>query len=202
LPRHIRPAFAALWGLDLAFADVISTSSDARLGAIRLAWWRERLEQLDGGSAAPAEPRLRAVAGELLSRGVSGKQLSELEDVWLPLLEPFPWQEPQANGLRRRGEILFGIGARLLGCEARTAEAAGALWSFHDGAAHCSDAASREFLVEQARKAIGHLPPKVAAATRPLTMLAALAACDLSGGGRFVRGAAALKHRLTGRFPR
>ena len=63
LPRALRPAFAALWHLDLAFADVAATTSDPRLGAIRLAWWRERLEELDHG-IVPAEPRLQAVARE------------------------------------------------------------------------------------------------------------------------------------------
>src|SRR5258708_11156207 len=104
----------ALWTLDLAFADVVSTSSLTELGAIRLAWWRERLEELDQAAGPPAEPRLQAVAATLLSRGVSGQELSGLEDCWLPLLNPFPWDDEVAQGLRMRGAILFGIGARLL----------------------------------------------------------------------------------------
>ncbi len=89
--REVRPAFAALWGLDLAMADVVATSSQPALGAIRLAWWRERLEALDEGIAAPAEPRLKAVQGELLRRTVTGEELSKLEDAWLPLFDEFPW---------------------------------------------------------------------------------------------------------------
>ncbi len=93
----------------------MTTSSDPRLGAIRMAWWRERLEQLDKGAEAPAEPRLQAVATELLPRGISGQELSRLEDAWLPLLEPFPWGGAQAEALKLRGRILFGLGAQLLG---------------------------------------------------------------------------------------
>src|SRR4051794_34282993 len=113
MPATIRPAFATLWNLDLALAAVVATTSEPALGAIRLAWWRERLEELDEG-ATPAEPRLRAISGQLLGRGIRGKDLARLEDAWLPLLEPFPWGEAQAEGLKLRGLILFGIGTRLL----------------------------------------------------------------------------------------
>ena len=51
LPARVRPAFVALWDLDLAFASVVSTTSEPQVGAIRLAWWRERLEELDQGAA-------------------------------------------------------------------------------------------------------------------------------------------------------
>jgi len=139
LPRDLRPAFLALWNLDLALADVVATSSDPRLGAIRMAWWREQLEKLDSATNVPAEPRLQAVAAELLPRDVTGKELSELEDAWLPLLDPFPWSEPQAQAIRRRGQILFGIGARLLGSSSDEAARPGALWSLADAEHHCSE---------------------------------------------------------------
>src|SRR5207248_10486220 len=96
------------------------------------------------------EPRLSAIARQLLGRGITGAELSRLEDAWLRLLEPFPWGDEAAEGLRLRGRILFGIGARLLGGEPQHAEAAGALWSVVDGAIHCSDQPSREFLLQHA----------------------------------------------------
>jgi phytoene synthase len=201
LPSAVRPAFAVLWNLDLALADVVATSSDPALGAIRLAWWRVRLEELDKGAPAPAEPRLRAVADQLIVRGVTGKELSRLEDAWLPLLEPLPWGEAQAEGLKLRGRILFTIGTRLLACDPADAKTAGELWSLADGAQHCSDPQSREYLFHEAREA--GPPPKAPPALRPLTVLAALAAHDVrrgTGGAR--RVSAALVHRLRGKFPR
>jgi phytoene synthase len=200
LPARIRPAFKALWNLDLALADVVATSTDPNLAAIRLAWWRERLEELDQGAEPPAEPRLRDVARELLARGVAGAELSRLEDAWLPLLDAFPWGEPQADGLRLRGRTLFAIGAKLLGCDGRDAEAAGALWSLADGAEHCSDPNSREFMLAEARRV--ELPAKFPRKMRPLTVLGALASHDLwrSGAGAG-RVAAALAHRLRGTIP-
>jgi phytoene synthase len=179
---------------------VVATSSDPRLGAIRLAWWRERLDELDNGSP-PSEPRLQAFARELIVRGIAGHELSYLEDAWLPLLEPFPWDEAQGEGVKLRGRLLFGIGARLLGGEPAQAEAAGELWSLEDAANHCSDGASRTYLLREAAEALSRLPPRSPSALRPLTILTALAAHSIKPA-RFGRGGAALKHRLTGRFPR
>jgi 15-cis-phytoene synthase len=183
-------------------ADVTATTTEPALGAIRLAWWRERLEELDAGLPPPGEPRLSAIARQLLSRGISGTELSQLEDAWLPLLEPFPWSEPQADGLRLRGRILFGIGARLLGGEPQDAEVAGAFWSLVDGAAHCSDAPSRDLLLRAARAALAELQPKLPREIRPLTVLTALAAHDVLRSGGLTRVGIALAHRLRGTIPR
>ena len=181
----------------------MATSSDAQLGAIRLAWWRERLDELDQGTS-PAEPRLQAVAHDLLPRSVSGHELTQFEDAWQPLLAPFPWSEAQVDGLALRGRILFGVGARLLGCSAHDAEAVvGAFWSIADGAQHCSDAPSRQLLATSAGEAltaIGDRPPRK---LRPLTVIAALAAADLlHEAGGLARLSTAVRHRLTGRMPR
>jgi 15-cis-phytoene synthase len=190
-------------------ADVVSTTTEPRVGAIRLAWWRERLEELDRESSAPAEPRLQAVASELIPRGVSGKELSGLEDAWLPLLDPFPWGESVAAGLRLRGRILFGIGARLLGGRSAQGEAAGALWSLVDGARHCSDVHSRMVLMGEARSAIDQLPrEKPSKSLRRLTGLAAMAAHDVFRNKPLDlpyedrgRGMAAFLHYLRGTLP-
>lgn len=191
-------------------ADVVATSSQPALGAIRLAWWRERLEDLDQGLEAPAEPRLKAIERELMSRGVTGAELTKLEDAWLPLLDGFPWGHLQADGLRSRGQVLFGIGARLLGGDPENAEAAGALWSLVDGARHSSDMHSRIFLLDEARKAIASLPrnkpPKL---LRRLTGLAAIAAHDVFRNKPLSlaepdagRGMAAFLHYMRGVLPR
>jgi 15-cis-phytoene synthase len=166
-----------------------------------MAWWRERLEELDVGADGPAEPRLSAVRAELIERGVTGLQLSKLEDAWLPILDPFPWDESVVEGFAQRGRVLFGIGARLLGGRPADADAAGALWSLVDGATHCSDADSRQLLCGAARAAIADVPPTLPSKIRPLTILAALAAYDLRPGGRLGRVGAALAHRLRGTIP-
>jgi phytoene synthase len=88
-PVELRPAFDALFDIDDAMADVVVRSTQPALGAIKLAWWRERLEELDQGKV-PAEPRLQAAAAELLPRGISGAELAGLEDAWSALLEQSP----------------------------------------------------------------------------------------------------------------
>jgi len=178
---------------------VVSTSSDPRLGAIRLAWWRERLEELDEGKTAPSEPRLRAVAGELLPLSIRGHELSQLEDFWLPLLAAFPWGEEQVDALKGRGRLLFGIGARLLGGDPAEAETAGELWALEDGGLHCSDAASRQRLRCEALAIERNA--KVPRSLRPLTVLGELAIINiLEPSSGVARGMAALHHRITGRF--
>jgi phytoene synthase len=198
----VRPAFATLWNLDLAFADIVASTTQPALGAIRMAWWRERLQELDAGVAAPDEPRLRAIQRQLLARDISGEELSRLEDGWLPLLEPFPWAEAAVEGLRTRGRVLFAIGARLLGGEPEEAKAAGALWSLVDAVRHCSDADSRQVLCGAARVSLQEVPTRFPSKLRPLTILAALAAYDLRPGGRLGRIGAALAHRLRGSIRR
>lgn len=207
-PSRVRPAFAALWDIDLAMADVVAASSQPTLGAIKLAWWREALERLDFGEV-PQEPRLRAVADQLIRRGITGSEISGLEDGWLPLLETPPWGQSAADGLRRRGRLLFRIGARLLDCDPADAEAAGALWSLVDGARNITDFYTRRFLLDEARKAIADLPrSRPPRKLRNLTTLAAVAAHDvlrdkpLDLGNGFGRMATATIHRMNGTLPK
>jgi len=169
-----------LWALDLALAEVVTTTTLPPLGAIRLAWWRERLEELDAGASVAAEPRLQAVAEHLIPKGVTGAELSRLEFCWLALLGEFPWEDLQAEALATRGKILFGIGARLLGREAAEGEPLGVVWSMADGMLHCSDPKSRRFLAERAKLAIAEIPEgRVPHGLEPLAMLTAADAYDL-----------------------
>src|SRR5688572_7751451 len=91
-PFELRPAFDALFDIDDALADVVVSSTQPALGAIRLAWWREALERLENGSPPP-EPKLQAVSSELIPRGISGKALAALEDGWSTLLDESPDSE-------------------------------------------------------------------------------------------------------------
>jgi len=174
----------ALWNIDLAFADVVSTTLTVQLGAIRLAWWRERLEELDTGVAPPPEPRLQAVAATLIPAGVTGSELSRLEYCWLALLSPFPWDDVVADAVAQRGRILFGIGARLLGREAAEGEPFGAVWSLADVARRCSDTESRSLLRDRASSAIVELP-KTPRELLPLTMFVFRGVYELLHGDRY-----------------
>jgi phytoene synthase len=114
-------------------------------------------------------------------------------------MEPFPWGEDQAEGLKLRGQLLFGIGARLMGEAADAAEETGALWSLVDGAHHCSDPQSRKLLRQRAAAVLAATRTPMPRGLRVLTVLAALAAADLlREGSGLKRLSAAVKHRLMG----
>jgi phytoene synthase len=191
-PVELRPAFDALFGIDDAMAEVVASSTQPALGAIRLAWWREALERLDSKSPPP-EPRLQAAAAELLSRGVSGAELGALEDGWSTLLE----EEPDLDRIERRGARLFAIAGRLLGASDPMLDAAGRLFA-HGEAVRKGRVSTRAVGIERLSR---HRFPR---SLRPLTALARLAARDVKQAPAVEpeatpgRAAALLSHRLFG----
>jgi phytoene synthase len=209
VPPSARGAVEALFLIDAAMADVVRTTREPMLGPIRLAWWRERLEDLATSGAAPAEPRLQKVERELVPRGVSGADLAELEPGWLRLFDPFPWGAETSEAVWLRGNLLFGLGARLLGGADERIQTAGGLWALVDVARHCSDGESRAVLLKQTRgfaQRLGRV--RFRTALRPLSVLAAVAIRDCRRGEPFEpegapgRVAAMLRHRMFGRLPR
>ena len=195
-PVQLRPAFDALFAIDDAMTDVVAKASEPALAAIKLAWWRERLQELDEGNA-PAEPRLQAAARELLPRGISGGELAQLEEGRSAMLH-YP---PDGALLAEHGTRLFRIGAKLLNVEFddRTIGEAGRLFAGID--------AARRGLIEVIPGSAAAGGPRVTRAARPLTALAALAARDLRRGGPPFepeatpgRALALIMHRLTGRI--
>ena len=205
VPARHRAALKALFAIDAAMGDVVRTSTEPTLGAIRLAWWRERLEELDR-QAPPAEPRLQAAASELATRGIKGSELASLESGWLRLFDPFPWDITVANAVWRRGRHLFALGARIVAEPNDAIEDAGGAWALIDAARHCSDAQSRMMLLDQARtRARGNIGVRFPVELRPLSMLGMLALRDSEPGEAFeaegspARTAAMLAHRISGK---
>jgi len=208
-PLPNRGALAALFSLDRAMGDVVRTTKEPLLGPIRLAWWRERLEELDDDGTAPAEPRLQQAAAELIPRGVTGRELAALEGGWLRMFDPFPWTVQTSEAIWFRGNLLFGLGARVVGRADERIQGAGGLWTLVDAARHCSDPQSRAMLVEQARSfARGLAGVRFPGPLRPLSTLTVLAIRDCRRGEPFERegtpgrAAAMLRHRFSGRLPK
>jgi phytoene synthase len=196
-PAELRPAFDALFGIDDAMADVVARSTQPALGAIKLAWWRERLEELDQGKV-PAEPRLKAAATELLPRGISGRQLSALEEGWAKLLEG-DGPESFILAAGARGPLLLTLAAKLVDpASDYDFSSAGREFAFVDLARRgIVDIAAQRFYK------IGHRYPR---RIRPVTALWALARRDQRLGGPPFEAEATprrawtlLRHRLTGR---
>ena len=193
-PVELRPAFDALFAIDDALADVVAKATEPALAAIKLAWWRERLEELDAGKV-PAEPRLQTAVKELLPHGVTGGELAQLEEGWGGLL----YDPPDEALLTEHGTRLFRLGAKLLNVEFDdTIGAAGRLFAGVD--------AARRGFPDLVPGNAGSAGPRIPRKARPLTALAALAARDLRRGGPPFepegtpgRAWALLRHRFTGR---
>ncbi len=187
-PVQLRPAFDAFLDIDEAMGDVVAKATEPALAAIKLAWWRERLGELDQGKV-PAEPRLRAAAEELLARGIAGKSLAEIEDGWAALLEA----EPDIERVGARGANLLTLGSKLLGAGDPQLAAAGRLYGL--------ESARRRGLIGSVQQPVQHRFPR---SVRPLTALAALAARDagrqsLEPEATPGRAWALIRHRLIGR---
>lgn len=194
-PVELRPAFDALFGIEDALLDVVTSSTQPALGAIRLAWWREALERLDH-HPPPPEPRLQAAAAELLPRGVTGAMLAQLEDGWSTLLD----EEPDMERVGGRGVKLFAIGAGLLAADDKCLDAAGRL--FAQEQLGRKGLFTMAYPTEEMHALAGH---RFARQLRPLTALARLAARDVKQAPIVEpeatpgRAAALLSHRMFGR---
>ncbi|UAK25333.1 squalene/phytoene synthase family protein [Sphingomonas nostoxanthinifaciens] len=203
-PTRTRPALATLFQLDERLGTIVGTTSEAMIGLMRLAWWREALERLDR-APAPAEPQLQAIAALLLPAGLSGATLAEIEDGWTALLDGPADAAAIARHGCERGAKLFACAARLLESDDPRVAPAGQGWALADLAHRHSEPAVRDEARRQARALLDLLPagrwPK---ALRPLAALAVLAQGDVATDaprrqGSPARLARMLAMRLTGR---
>ena len=174
------------------------------VGRIRLAWWRERLEEIDVG-VVPAEPQLEAIAELIDQTSLTGAMLAELPERWEPLLDPFPWSGETIVAVAARGDLLFEYAAIVLGPDdAWRARLAGSIWSLVDVARHCSDEGSREALIDHARHKLAEFRGTTPAEVRPLTMLGLLARRDVERWPEIEpeatpgRAWMMIRHKLTG----
>ncbi|HET9354881.1 MAG TPA: hypothetical protein VFO42_01805 [Sphingomicrobium sp.] len=191
-PVELRPAFDALFEIEDALLDVVGTSTQPALGAVRLAWWRDALERLDH-APPPPEPRLQACAQQLLSNGVSGKQLSSIAEGYATLFE----EAPDMAAIESAGAAMFHCAATLLAATDPRLEQAGGRYAL----ARVHRLGLMAARAEPSARLTGH---RFAKPLRPLTALARLSERDLRRGEELepeatpARAAALLAHRLTG----
>ncbi len=187
----LRPAFDALFDLDDAMAEVVTSATQPALAAIKLAWWRDALEALDH-KPPPPERRLQAAATHLIARGIGGTELAGLEAGWATLLD----ECPDRDLVERRGSLIFSIAARLLASSDDRLDDLGREYAV----AAASRRTGQDLRAGLgASGAVGAIPVRL----RPLTALAVLAGRDLRRGfaepeATPARAFALLAHRLTG----
>jgi phytoene synthase len=201
-PARARLALEALWRLDVTMGAVVARRREPMVARIRLAWWREALERLDG-APSPPEPVLQALAAHLLPAGIGGAELAAMEEGWSILLAGGALDADALKAYARlRGGLLFGFSARLLGA-ADEVGPDGARWALVDFARHSANRAEAAAALEAAA---GVAPLHAwSKPLRPLAMLSLLARRDLErplplerqgSPGRMLRLA---RYRLTGR---
>jgi phytoene synthase len=199
-----RAAIGALWRLDAALGAVIAGGREPLISRIKLAWWRDSLEALDG-AGPPAEPVLQEVAAALIPAGIAGSELAAMEQGWQVLLSAEALTSDELDRYAAaRGAALFRLAARLLGGHATPEiERAGEAWALTDLARH-SNRADAESALRAASVRSGAM--RWPRPLRPLGMLAVLAQRDAARGidaleppGVPPRLARMLRHRLTGR---
>lgn len=172
-PRQARAGLAALFALDETLAAALRLGRDPAVRQLRLTWWYEALGRLDG-AAAPPEPLLQALAGEVLPRGVGGADLAALTDGWDVLLNPDPLSEAGLLAYAEGRGQLFDLAARLLGGAGAGVAAAGQGWALAELAGHVSRIeeaqAARRLAAPLLHASLRHRWPRP---VRPLAMIAA-----------------------------
>ena len=177
VPAERREALRTLWELDAALGAVLAGGREPLISQIKLAWWRDSLAKLDT-EKPPAEPMLQAVAADILPKGVSGAELSEMEVGWTTLLGEDPLTSDElATYAAARGALLFRYSARLLEADcAFDLGRAGEAWALVDLARH-SNAVDAEAALQAARERLGGMG-RWPRPLRPLGMLVRLARRD------------------------
>lgn len=122
----------ALYAYDHELARAPKVASNALLGEIRLAWWREVLDEAYGAGPVRRHPTAVALADVIARRGLPRAPLEAMIDARYRELDPEPLSDEEAVLLTRE---TAGAAARLAALvlagpdDGDRAEAAGALWS-------------------------------------------------------------------------
>lgn len=132
-PAKSRAHYEALLGFDAALGQAFRATSEVGLIQIRLAWWRDQLEE-----ATAREPVIAALQAMIRSHDVSVAALTRVIDGWAVLLDDPPYDDATLlEYARLRGGELFAVAAQLSG--AVVGDEAGIGWALTDFARHCSD---------------------------------------------------------------
>lgn len=148
-PDRSRAALEALLMLDAALGNVLRTTREPLVGQMRLAWWREALQDLDV-SGAPAEPVLLSLTAAVLPLGITGHAISGMVDAWEPLLGEIGMGLLDDHA-RLRGRALFAMaGTALDAAPGDPIGEAGEGWALADLAVNLTDPALASQVRERA----------------------------------------------------
>ena len=171
-PAAVRPALAALWGLDARLAGILRTTTEPMVGQMRLTWWHDAVGR-------PGEITGEPVLSALAAAGVEPVLSQRIVEGWEALLDG---EDVTALGdfASGRGGGLFAAAAAAIGADDVMTDA-GAGWALVDLARHHSRPEVQRRALVLAAERLAIAPARWSRAARPLAMLTKLARRDLAG---------------------
>lgn len=172
-PAKLRTHYEALLGFDAALGQAFRATSEVGLIQIRLAWWRDQLEQ-----TTAREPVILGLQAMIRSHDVSAGMLAKIIDGWAVLLDDPPYLDAQLTDYaRQRGGGLFAVAAQLSGAVIN--DEAGTGWALTDFARHCSNFDTATRAVALARDHLrGNAAARLPKPMRTLAILTRFAEAD------------------------
>lgn len=112
----------ALYAFNYELSRAAEVASQPLVGEMRLAWWREALDEMFEGRPVRRHPTALALAEAIRRRGLAREDLDALIDARLRELDPWPLGEDEALGyMDATAGGLMALAARMLSPDA-TAE--------------------------------------------------------------------------------
>ena len=179
LPEH-RNAFGALLAFDRNLARSVAGASEAIVGQLRLAWWRDAL-----AASADTLPRGNPLLDEVAKGfGEQRRQLGALVDGWEAVLLAEPLNRSAIQSLKAGREAGWLALATALGFEADEAAVrlAAGRWAIADLISGLPRDDRTPEIITYAQASLGQ-PAPLPRALRPLAVLDALARRSLGAGG-------------------
>jgi phytoene synthase len=181
-----RADLIALYAFDHELARIPGSAKQAMLGEIRLAWWREGLDEVFAGKSARAHPTLQALAGVIARRGLPSAPFDAMLDARTRELDAEPLaDEAELNAwLDEAHGAVMALAVAILDPDAdrRLVEHAARAWGLGVAARQGRpglEGATPQALEEKRRTALALARPQ--AAKLPARAFPAVAHAGLSG---------------------
>lgn len=175
-PAQAREPWLTLLLLDARLAGVVRTAREPMLAQLRLAWWRDRLNENPA-----AWPKGEPLLARLAPWGEAARGLVGLVDGWEALLDDPPFDaavfDQFAQGRAAGAAALAGV----LGSDEAGPAQAGEIWGLAELALHLGDETERQAL---GARLAGRTLPSLDRAMRPLLLLAGLSLRAVKRGSR------------------
>ena len=176
-PAPLRDAWQAYFTLDAQLAELVRKASEPMLGQLRLAWWRDRLQEPT--AAWPKGNPLLALIER--SWGVKAAELTPLVDGWEHILADPPiapldvdlFALGRARAMRSLAEMSGSGGA------AQSVDIATKRWALADLATHIDEGEERQTVLGVAAQ-MGTGAARLERSMRPLAILDGLARRSLA----------------------